>query len=267
MDKKRRAALAALLAVFLLSAGMMVRQQLLYQKLSDEQAEAEQVAGLTQGAAPSLAPSSAPPAAAPEGPEPLPEEAAPLTSVDLEALRAVNGDVAGWIAIPGTELSYPLVQGPDNRYYLSHNWKRETSSAGAVFLESTNSRDMGDFHTIAYAHQMRNDSMFGSLKYYESLDYLRQHPSVYVAAGGGIYRYDIFSAQKAGVKSILYRLDLEESHMEEEFLQWCVENSVIDTGVVPEAGERILTLSTCVGSDRAHRWVVSAVLRGVWAAA
>lgn len=268
--------LIILLAVFLFSAAMTVRQQLQYRQIDADSLEAARIAGLNRQEAaprrsaaprPSEAPRPSAAASASEQPEPLPEEAAELLSIDLEALRDINEDVVGWITIPGTELSYPLVQGADNQYYLSHSWKREASSGGAVFLEVTSSRDLSDFHTIVYAHQMRNDSMFGSLKYYNSLDYLREHPSIYLAAGGAIYRYDIFSAQKAGIKSMVYRLDLEEKHLENEFFQWCLDNSVIDTGLNPSAGDQVLTLSTCVGNDRANRWVVSAVLRNVWEAA
>lgn len=259
----KRVVLAVLVLVFLFSGGMIVRQQLLYRQLEADGAQAAQIAGLTDGETASQAPTP-PSQASSAGAEPLPEEAVPLAAVDLAALRSVNGDVVGWIAIPGTRLSYPLLQGENNQYYLSRSWKREASSGGAVFLESANSREMTDFHTIVYAHQMRNDSMFGILSNYKDLDFFRVHPSVYLVLDGGIYRYDIFSAQKAGIKSIVYRLDLEESRKEEEFLQYCLDNSVIDTGVAPEAQGRILTLSTCAGSDRSNRWVVHAVLQAVW---
>lgn len=99
----------------------------------------------------------------------IPEATAALMDIDLEALRSVNEDVVGWIEIPGTELSSPLMQGTDNQYYLSHNWKGEKSGGGSVFLESVNSQDLTDFHTIAYAHRMRNDTMFGTLKYYKTM--------------------------------------------------------------------------------------------------
>ena len=45
--------------------------------------------------------------------------------MDLPALQQVNSDVIGWIAIPGTEISYPLVQGTDNDYYLTHTWNQK----------------------------------------------------------------------------------------------------------------------------------------------
>lgn len=189
-----------------------------------------------------------------------------LANIDLEALRAVNEDVIGWISIPGTELSYPLMQGTDNPYYLSHNWKKEASGGGSVFLENTNDRDLTDFHTIVYAHRMRNDTMFGTLKYYEKLDYWQEHPAVYVVTEAGLYGYDIFSAQEASVKGIVYRLDIVESGMEEEFLRYCIENSVIDTGITPEVSDQILSLSTCTGNGHSNRWVVHAVLRRIWRA-
>lgn len=192
----------------------------------------------------------------------LPEEAADLASVDLEALQEVNGDVAGWIAIPGTEVSYPLMHGEDNQAYLYTSWKGESSRSGSVFLESTNSPDLTDFHTIVYGHRMRNNSMFGSLKYYRDQEYWAAHPNVYVVLEGGrIRRYEIFSAHQVSVRGVVYRLDLRESELEGEFLQACLENSAIDTGVVPEETDQFLTLSTCTGNGYSRRWVVHAVFR------
>ena len=46
-----------------------------------------------------------------------------------------------------------------------------------------------------------------------------------------------------------------------EFLDACMAQSVIDTGIVPTVHDRILTLSTCTGNGHATRWVVQAVLR------
>ena len=56
--------------------------------------------------------------------EGLPKEASFLADINLEALQEVNQDVLGWIALPGTRLSYPIVQGEDNNEYLYHNWKK-----------------------------------------------------------------------------------------------------------------------------------------------
>lgn len=192
--------------------------------------------------------------------EPLPEDAAFLAEIHLNALQEVNKDVLGWIAIPGTKLSYPIVQGEDNDEYLNRNWKKEKSISGSIFLESTNSSNFTDFHTILYGHRMRDRTMFGVLKDYQRLDFLQEHPNIYIVLENAVYRYTVFAAYEAGVKSMVYRLDLEEKGLEEEFLQFCTENSSLDTGIFPEPGAQILTLSTCTGYGHSTRWVVQGYL-------
>ena len=105
---------------------------------------------------------------------------------------------------------------------------------------------------------MRNDSMFGSLRHYKELEYWQEHPQIYVVIGDGVYRYDIFAAFEADVKGMVYYREL--AGKEEEFVQYCLDNSVIDTGIVPEKGKEIVTLSTCTGNGYSRRWVVQGVL-------
>ena len=195
--------------------------------------------------------------------EGLPKEASFLADINLEALQEVNQDVLGWIALPGTRLSYPIVQGEDNNEYLYHNWKKEKSISGSIFMESANCSDFSDFHTIIYGHRMRDLTMFGVLKEYQSLDFLQEHPNIYLVHGDEICRYAVFAAYEAGIKSMVYRLDVEENGWEEEFLQFCRESSVIDAGVTPEPGAKILTLSTCTGRGHSTRWVVQGYLTEV----
>ncbi|MCI8525665.1 MAG: class B sortase [Oscillospiraceae bacterium] len=195
-----------------------------------------------------------------ETPRELPEEARHLENLDLPALRAVNEQVCGWIEIPGTPLSYPLVQGEDNQYYLTHTWTFEYSPMGAIYFECTNQPDLSDFHTLIYGHRMMDDtSMFSSLKEYKSLDYWQKHPSVYLAMEDGVHQYDIFSAHQVRTTEMVYRLDVAD--MKEDFYLYCIENSDIQTGVMPQRGDQILTLSTCANLGSSVRWVVHAIRR------
>lgn len=260
--EKIRIILTVLLgAVFLVSMGMSIRRRVEYRESIAVQEEAARLAGL-QNETLSQRPAPAPPAPAvgtdePEPAlEPLPEEALALAEIDLEALRAVNEEVVGWIIIPDTMVSHPLVQGADNDYYLSHNWKKGSDGSGAIFLDCAACRDLTDFHTIVYGHQMYNGTMFSTLVCYKDPDHWRRHPSVYVVLSDGVYRYDIFSAQEVGVRSVVFWLDKEKHRLAEDFLQYCTQNSAIETGLKPNAGQRILTLSTCADSSDASRWVV-----------
>jgi len=82
--------------------------------------------------------------------------------IDWAALRAINPDVVGWIEVPGTTISYPIVQGTDNDHYLYHTFTGARNASGAIFLDH---RDSPDFHSRAmiYGHNVRNGSMFAPL--------------------------------------------------------------------------------------------------------
>ncbi len=179
--------------------------------------------------------------------------------IDLAALQKVNPDVAGWIMITGTPVSYPVLQGKDNRYYLDHTWKGERNSVGSIFMECQNPPDFGGFHTILYGHRMRNGSMFGSLKEYNRADYWKEHPFIYIASSEGAYQYQIFAAYEAQVRDMTFALELPDSERKEKFIQFGLEQSVIDTRIVPDGKNPILTLSTCTGRGYDSRWVVQAV--------
>lgn len=92
---------------------------------------------------------------------------AALAAVDLAALREVNPEVVGWIEIPDGGISYPLMQGANNQWYLKHTWVGDYSSVGSVFMDCRSHADLSDFHTILYGHRLRSGAMFapcGSMK-------------------------------------------------------------------------------------------------------
>ena len=59
-----------------------------------------------------------------------------------------------------------------------------------------------------------------------------------------------------------YRLGFGGDSAKQAFLDYCVGQSVIDTGVTPQVWDRIITLSTCTGRGHETRWVVQARLPG-----
>lgn len=269
MKKLRLPLIAALALVLAVSVGMLVRQNIQYREGERDYAEAEALVEL-----PDL--SQLEPAEVQEPAEPAEDEedaaaerpvyvdpyADALRNMNFSALREVNSDVLGWILIPGTAISYPVVQGTDNEYYLSHTWKKWTSVVGSIFLECRNSRDLSDFNTIIYGHRMNNGSMFASLKNYKSQSYWAAHPAVYLTDDAGSHKYEIFAAYEVSTEGETYRLGFGSDQKKQDFIDHCLDQSVIDTGVVPRTYDRILTLSTCTGQGHATRWVVQAVLWG-----
>lgn len=257
---KNKALTILLVLIFAGSLGMFAYSRLEAKKSLEAQQQAEEMAKETV-----IQPAEE---EVPSGWQELPIEDDPymdaLAETDLEALRAVNPDVLGWIEIPETQLKYPLMKGLDNQYYLNHSWNGKANQAGAIFLERMNQEDFSDFHTVIYGHRQLDGSMFGSLKHYTTTGYWQEHPYVYIKDDAGVHRYEIFAAYEAAVGSRTYQVGFADENSKQNFLEYCAEASVIDTGVMPTLEDKILTLSTCTAAgDNANRWVVQARLQGV----
>lgn len=186
-----------------------------------------------------------------------------LVEKNLDALRQVNPDVLGWIEIPGTQLAYPIMDGDDNEYYLDHTWDKKSSAVGSIFLERLNDSDLRDFNTLIYGHRMKNGSMFGSLKYFNTNEHYEKHPYVYILDNEGVHRYEIFSAYTAPVEGATFVYGFRNEAGMQLFIDYCISKSHIDTGVVPTVDDKILTLVTCTGRGYDARWVVQARLKGI----
>ena len=261
--RTQKVLLAALTVVFLVSGGMMLRQLRDYEAGKVTYEQAGSIAGL-----PDFSHWSWPEGSVSGGSSG--EEAVPyvdpyadaLAAMDFAALREVNPDILGWILIPNTRVSYPFLQGTDNDYYLRRTWRKGSSAVGAIFVEAGNSGDLTDFNTLIYGHNMNNGSMFGTLKKYRQQDYFRAHPYVYLTTDAGSARYEVFAAYEVATDGETYRLSFADDSAKQAFLDYCLEQSVIDTGVTPQVYDRIITLSTCTGRGHETRWVVQARLPG-----
>ena len=261
MKKKLRRILILVLAlVFVTSLTMLLRLRAEYSAGEEIYAEAIQIAIPEPPAAepeqPQEGEAPRPPVEAPAEP-PVEEEVRP-EDMDLAALRAVSGDVIGWIWIPGTKLSYPLVQGEDNDYYLNHAWNGRKVSAGSIFIDFSCAADFSGYNTIIYGHRMKNESMFAFLKYYKKLDYRNAHPYVCIKTDAGVRTYEVFAAYEAPVGSLTYALNVAGDADKQAVIDFALSQSVIDTGVIPTTQRDIITLSTCTGNGYETRWVVQA---------
>ena len=281
----RRVLILILGTVFIISCGNIVLRFIDARRSEMISDEAEQLAGISDFSQPEFTasdtrepienikdpdepetyPEPEEPSAQDE-PEPAPEPAPDpyadaLAAMDFAALRKINTEVKGWITIPGTNISYPLLQGSDNSYYLAYNWRRGRSLSGSIFIDYRCGNDMQDFNTIIYGHRMSSGTMFSRLNKYKDSAYLASHPEVYIATDNGSFKYRIFSTYEASVsEGYTYEVDFPDDRKKQNFIDFCVQNSVHDTGIIPEINDNIITLSTCTGNGHATRWVVHAVL-------
>lgn len=184
-------------------------------------------------------------------------ETMPDVRLNLEELRQINADILGWIWIPDTEISYPLLYARDNETYLNRTYHLEYSPAGSIFIDARNSPSFSDDNTIIYGHNMKNGSMFGRLKAFSDARYLDQHRTIYIFTADTAREYRIFSAFKTDVKSQSYTRSFSSSRHLAAFMD------SLPGGDAPADGSALLTLSTCTTGQQTARFVVHAALTGV----
>ena len=188
-------------------------------------------------------------------------EASDTMAVDIAALKELNPDIVGWIYIPGTEISYPIVQGGDNDQYLKTAYDGSYSNSGSIFLNARNRSDFIDQNTLIYGHHMRDGSMFGHLMDFEKADFLDTHRRFFIYTQDGTLEYQIFSAFVTYSASFVYTDAFAFSWDYFDFLEDSRNASILDLHVDVTTDDRVVTLSTCTSrGNRAERFVVQGKL-------
>lgn len=180
--------------------------------------------------------------------------------IDFAGLQAMNPDIIGWIEIPGLSINYPVLQGKDNAYYLTHLADRKYGISGSIFMDYHNVPDFSDSNTIIYGHNMKDKSMFGTLDRYKDSELYEENPYFYIYTPGKRLTYQIFSCYAGHVGSDAYLYEFPEAEDFNRFLQQIQSYAAYDTGKQVMETERVVTLSTCTNTSRDYRYLVHGVL-------
>ena len=172
----------------------------------------------------------------------------PEMEVDFKALREKNPDTVGWLYVGSCGISYPILQGEDNDYYMNHTFEGTVNSSGAIIMDYRDDKYLKDWNTFIYGHNMKNGSMFGSLKKLLKDETLYDSdPYIYVYLPGYIYRYKIFSYYKDKPDSKMYwTADTLQEYR--QYIRDALSLSVRDLGVETSEDNNMVTLVTCSGS-------------------
>lgn len=183
-------------------------------------------------------------------------------TVDFAKLKELNEDSIAWLDVYKFDLSYAVVQAPDNDFYLHRDMNKEYSLAGTLFMDYENNSDFSDFNTIIYGHNMKNGSMFGKLKKYKSVDFYKENPYIDIFLEGKKYRYQVFSAHDVSVFSTnTYDNVSTNEGQKQVIINEMMSSALYSTGIEVTTEDKILTLSTCVDSlDDDYRFMVNAKL-------
>lgn len=187
--------------------------------------------------------------------------------VDLMDYMTQNMEVYAYIVVPGTGISYPVVQSRrDDNYYLRRDWKGNTEYSGCIFSQSGNTTEFTDPVTVLYGHNTGNGDMFSELLNYKDKSFFDENNIIIIYLPYGTLIYRIFSAHTFDDRHILNSYDFSDAGVLADFQQTLLDPPVMekntrsDTELGPDS--HILTLSTCAEprSGCSTRYLVNGVL-------
>ncbi len=176
--------------------------------------------------------------------------------VDFDALLKKNPDIVGWLYCEGTVINYPVVQGKDNSFYISHLSDGSKNINGSLFVDYRNGKNFTDENTVVYGHHMKNGSMFASLVHYRSQAYYDKHPKLYFLTPGRNYSIELFSGFICKSNAAFFNRQIKPEADFAAYLEDSKKNSDFKSGVNVAVTDRILTLSTCTYEYKNARYVV-----------
>ncbi len=234
--------------------------------------ELQSAADASREPAPFIPPSASPGNTDAPGPEPsvsphaTPESTPTPTENPFRDSFLANSDMAAWLQIPDTVISYPVVWTPeDENYYLRRGFDGSANRNGCLILDTDSCVDPLTTNLIIHGHNMKSGAMFGTLNRYEDEDFFREHRTILLYTEQCCRSYEVIAVFRSQVykksEQVFKYYKFFQADTEEEFNDF-YENimalSLYDTGVTAAFGDHFLTLSTCSYHVEQGRFVVVA---------
>ena len=173
--------------------------------------------------------------------------------LQVKTLQEENSDIIGWLEIEGTSINYPVLQGTDNEYYMTHNYKKEKSKNGSIFLTKDYDWKVPSSNLLIYGHNLKNGTMFQELLKYENKKFEQEHPIIRFTTENEDAEYEIISVFKSRVyykseKNVFryyYFVNAQTEKEYNEFVGNAKKASLYPIDATATYPEQLITLSTC----------------------
>ncbi len=172
----------------------------------------------------------------------------PPTAVDFQMLKEINPNTVAWVWSANGKISYPVVQGNDNDYYLDHLIDGTPDENGTIFVDYRNAVELSDRNTFIYGNQTNSDAMLSSLKEYAKDDYHQQYPTLLMITETGSYTLEVFSGYEITAETDPYRLTYEDDEAFLDYIGKVKEMSDFTNDISPSEKDRLVSLSAATAS-------------------
>ena len=173
-------------------------------------------------------------------------------TIDFSKLKEQNSDTVAWIKVNNTNIEYPVVKAQNNDFYLKHSFDKSNNSAGWIFADYRNKFDGTDKNIIIYGHNMKDNSMFGSLKSVINEDWYNNEDNKYITliTKNGIQIYEVFSVYQIEKEDYYIQTSFNSETNFTTFAQTIKKRSKKKFNVDVNKEDNILTLSTCANNNK-----------------
>ena len=179
----------------------------------------------------------------------------------FDKLLSINSDVVGWLKVNNTKVNYPITKASDNQYYLNHDIYHKEIITGWVFMDYRNDAVNLDQNTVIFGHNLISGYMFGDLKNTTNKDWYTKEENQYITFNtiDQEMKWKIISMYRTDYTTDYLKTGFFNSNEFMNFINMIKERSIYSFNVNVNPEDKILTLSTCTGSNN-RRLVIHAVL-------
>ena len=198
-------------------------------------------------------PEPVPPYAAASGDEdeaePEPYEPQVLVpDLDFDSLRELYPSIVGWIQSPGTVINYPIVQGPDNEFYLYRLPNQARHRMGSIFLDYRNEADFSSPNIFIYGHNMSSGDKFGSFRHYRNQQFFEEHDSMFIFTPDANYLVVLFAGYIIDSSVEVPPMGFDNEAHFDRYIADLRRRSIFRSNIEVAYGDQLVFLCTCYGA-------------------
>lgn len=181
-----------------------------------------------------------------------PGDNGPGIELDWGYLKEVNPDILAWVHIPGTYISFPLMQERilSEYYYLDHDYEGEHSPCGSLFTPAE-PKGVTDAHMLVFGHHMKHGGIaFAGLQgLFSTKEAALKNPGLWLIYPDRAEKWEIWCAVSGAAEDMVYEIPyLSGTDSYAGLLSHMASEALFSIGDAPGADEGTVILSTCSGA-------------------
>ena len=191
-------------------------------------------------------------------------EEASEKELSLSLLKQANNDIVGILEFDNRVIYEPIVQAPNNEYYVRKNINKEYANAGIPFVSADGNIDSKN--VVIYGHSSKwNNIIFTPLMNYVNQSYYKDHPTFQFITENETRTYQIFAVINVDLNNLDDSLEFTQASWDSNsafnaFISYSINRGLYKTGVLVNKEDRLMTLVTCDTRDNNKRIVILAKL-------